>query len=69
MTANVRWVSKTGLVTLVKSVNAGFEALADNCPHRTWDGADCAHPNLEFSCMCCYISNCPLLGEPVGGEA
>ena len=50
---------------LASAIVAGFSKLSSVCKYRCSHNGDCEHPDLEFSCMGCHISQCPLL---VGGE-
>ena len=51
------------LAKMVFDVKNQFNKLADVCPHHCEYSADCRHPDLEFSCMGCQISQCPLLDD------
>jgi hypothetical protein len=42
-----------------KNVYSAFKELRESCIHR--DMNDCGHPDIDFKCMSCSPSNCPLL--------
>jgi hypothetical protein len=45
--------------SLATKVKEAFIELRKQCPHK--DMTDCAHESIEFNCMLCCPSNCPLL--------
>ena len=50
---------------LASIVIESFSKLSSVCKHRCSHNGDCEHPDIEFSCMGCHISQCPLL---IGGD-
>ena len=44
-----------------KTVNEAFKKLADECEYKI--DTDCGHTDVDFDCMSCQISICPLLGN------
>lgn len=57
-------VSDEELNEIAKSVLNTFAFMQDSCFYRSSDSADCRHPDIdiEFLCMSCQISICPILG-------
>jgi hypothetical protein len=45
----------------MKHIAQEFGMLASDCPYKK--DSDCGHPNVEFKCMNCQISICPLLND------
>ena len=43
----------------VIAAKEAFNLLQLNCKYESM--GDCAHPDIEFNCMSCCTSNCPLL--------
>ena len=50
---------------LASIVTEAFSKLSSVCKYRCQHNGDCEHPDVEFSCIGCHISQCPLL---IGGK-